>query len=527
MATDTLHEIARESSTEMSNLWQEIGTTAEEQNSTLETITKEIRSIYQNHMATILENKKHIEAEIQTARENVDNLRARLQVEPSVSEKDGTLREQLSKLNSQHEPLLQQTQMQSDKIQSALDNLHSIWRELGSPVDEDFKEIGFDLSDVRFAQIENKICGENDAKAERQQQVATCASDIKLLVEELCLEENEKTSLDHLILEAKDLKINSTFLAGLHDRKQHLATLKQQRETKVKEIALQITELWEKLGVAAEERQQFLGKHSGLGLSTVTACEKELERLQEMKKSMMQDLTMTCRAKIAALWAETYTLQAEQLEFLPYYSNCFSDENLALHEECLQNLEVKKTELAPILVLIEKREKIKAEMKEFKESEKDPNRFKIPGRLLKEEKFRKVIKNTFPKVNSKLKTGIIEWEKKYGKLVTNGEIYLDSIMADDQEPPSARGTSRGSASTRTAATDKDKENSTQPPKKSSTSKMPATKATKPAGKTSKVAKPSVPFKSSSLKSKLGDAKGSGRATKVRKILSPKAINLAH
>jgi hypothetical protein len=92
--------------------------------------------------------------------------------------------------------------------------------------------------------------------------------------------------------------------------------------------------------------------------------------------------------------------------------------------------------MAPLLKMILRREWFKQEMKEFEKSASDPNRlFQDSGRLLQEEKFRKLVAKEFPKLTEDLRTLLQNWNTDGGEPFSfKGEPYLET-MAREQEMP--------------------------------------------------------------------------------------------
>ncbi len=97
----------------------------------------------------------------------------------------------------------------------------------------------------------------------------------------------------------------------------------------------------------------------------------------------------------------------------------------------------------PILSLIDQREKILEEKKEFEATSSDPTRLLKkagdPGRLLKEERFRKVIAKELPKLEEKLRKTIMEWEQKNHVLfMFNGQRLLDQLEMKENRDERAK-----------------------------------------------------------------------------------------
>jgi hypothetical protein len=94
----------------------------------------------------------------------------------------------------------------------------------------------------------------------------------------------------------------------------------------------------------------------------------------------------------------------------------YTEEILESLNQEIDRLQALYTTMAPILKLIVQREQIKSDMEIFEHTASDPKRFfsREAGRLLKEEKFRRMVSKDFPKLTEQLHSLLAEWEKKHG-----------------------------------------------------------------------------------------------------------------
>jgi len=146
----------------------------------------------------------------------------------------------------------------------------------------------------------------------------------------------------------------------------------------------------------------------------------------------MEELIKFARATILDLWQALHMSQEERKQFSPFFINDTSDELLDMHEQEIARLSEYLEALKPILSLIDQRQKILEEKKEFEATSSDPTRLLKkagdPGRLLKEERFRKVIAKELPKLEEKLRQIVLDWESKNQKpFLFNGQRLLDQI----------------------------------------------------------------------------------------------------
>jgi len=137
---------------------------------------------------------------------------------------------------------------------------------------------------------------------------------------------------------------------------------------------------------------------------------------------------MAAKTKLVELWDQTFVSQEERLLFRPAFTDGFTDESLDSFDMEIKKVEARAEKLRPIIELIKQRDNAVNVKNEYQTLLLDPNRFKIPGRLLQEEKLRKTFTIQLPKITNSLKNLISVWEKDNGVLIIDGINYLQSIV---------------------------------------------------------------------------------------------------
>jgi protein regulator of cytokinesis 1 len=149
----------------------------------------------------------------------------------------------------------------------------------------------------------------------------------------------------------------------------------------------------------------------------------------------MEQIIKQCRAQILELWQLLRISQEERKEFSAFFVDTFTQEVLDIHEEKIRELSILWEDMQPIIDMISQREAILERKKEFESTTADPNRLlskapRDPGRLLKEERERKMFTKTLPKLESKLIQAIKDWEKDRNQpFVINGQRYIETLQA--------------------------------------------------------------------------------------------------
>lgn len=158
----------------------------------------------------------------------------------------------------------------------------------------------------------------------------------------------------------------------------------------------------------------------GLTQEELMCYEQELQRLLVLKQDRIGEFIERAREELKSLWDQLYYSETQRQHFLPAYSSknkpCIkktylttqcvgelTDEVLEAHENEISRLRLEVEDSKYILDRIDKYMQLKEEIEEFEASTRDPNRLfgkgqRDPGRLLREEKFRKRVDRELPKV---------------------------------------------------------------------------------------------------------------------------------
>ncbi|ORX43883.1 hypothetical protein DM01DRAFT_1340633 [Hesseltinella vesiculosa] len=217
-----------------------------------------------------------------------------------------------------------------------------------------------------------------------------------------------------------------------------LEEIKQQREFRKEEIKQHLYRLWDRLQIKPDERSAFLDHYQGLSKSDMEEHEQELDRMLQLKSERVQDFVLDARNEIEKLWNQLYFSQQQRDDFHPFHSEEFSDTLLESHEAETERLKHLVEDRKYILDKVEQHMKLQQELREFQESTNDPKRLfgkgqRDPGRLLREEKFRRRMARELPKCTHELEGALIEFETSTGSPFTiYGERYLDTFAKTNQ-----------------------------------------------------------------------------------------------
>ena len=190
-------------------------------------------------------------------------------------------------------------------------------------------------------------------------------------------------------------------------------------EAHIRGLGEQIIRLWDRLKISEGVRQAFFEKQKGLGPDVVRACEIELARLRRKKQESITMLVREARVVLEDLWEKLYFSEAEREAFAGLMEASSSEETLNELESTIDSLEARYESLQRVLKLIERREEIREEQVAFESAASGKDRLmtkrRDPGRLLREEKFRKVVEKDLPRLENALLKGLAAYKKANGR----------------------------------------------------------------------------------------------------------------
>ncbi|KAG5914798.1 hypothetical protein E4U42_000295, partial [Claviceps africana] len=227
----------------------------------------------------------------------------------------------------------------------------------------------------------------------------------------------------------------------LQAKRDGLSEQKKSREKKLRDLKAAVEALWLKLGTDEGETKTFLNQNRGCGLRQINEFEDELSRLKELKRQNLHLFVEDARVKLQEMWDALYFSEDEMLEFMPAFSDVYSDALLEAHEREVARLEALREQRAPILALVDKHKSLIRDQNELAASSQDASRLMMrgqkgekrdPGKLLREEKMRKRIAKELPKVAAELAKMLDKWEDEYARpFLVLGERYLDELEPHD------------------------------------------------------------------------------------------------
>ncbi|XP_014249743.1 protein regulator of cytokinesis 1-like isoform X2 [Cimex lectularius] len=207
-------------------------------------------------------------------------------------------------------------------------------------------------------------------------------------------------------------------------------------EMKISLLKAKLEKLWSRINVDRDYKQEFFVKYKGVGKSVSDAFMAELERCEEIKLANIKPMVLNARQEISDLWDKLTYVDEQRKEFHPYYTDLFSEDVLDLHEMECTKLHNFYEENKLIFELADKREVLWQRMLHLEDVAQDKSRLfnNRGGKLLKEEKERKHLENSLPKIDAQLRQELSNFQENHGTpFLWYGEDLLAKINSSWEE----------------------------------------------------------------------------------------------
>ncbi|KAF9926828.1 hypothetical protein BGZ65_007091, partial [Modicella reniformis] len=294
------------------------------------------------------------------------------------------------------------------------------------PFPEEGAAVTFDV----VQQFSNNIDACKKEQKRRMSAVESAVMSIKHLCNELGLTAQDVFEKGIMEPELGDYPLTDEAMRRLNTKQIMLEDERSKREMFVKDHLTKIIQLWDKLRIEKDEREEFIASHVGLTMNTVRAHIAELNKLMDLRGEKLQEFILEERDTLYELWDKLYYSPEQQEKFTVLFDDDFTEDNLAAHEAEVVRLKQEVEENEHILNAIEQYRKMLDDIREFEITSMDARRLfhRDPGRLLREEKFRKRIAREFPKVEKELEDALYEWQQiNGGPFLVYGEEYIKTM----------------------------------------------------------------------------------------------------
>ncbi|ORZ10703.1 microtubule associated protein-domain-containing protein [Absidia repens] len=435
-------------------LHEELGTPSTKQQENRDQLCRSMLNLIDNHITTLTNERDALQQQCKQTYKAIVKLKRLMGEYIDDSWQDHQQRPYsttLDKLNAEKDIVQKHYEKRLADVKELYQRLEEYQTTLDAFVNTELIiRTNVDVSLPTVTALEEEIRRCENEYVQRAQQVDSGAELIRKLWEDLDV--SPKSSLDHSLNQLhenrhepdKRVSLYATLvqdhqLDNIMQTIAQLEELKQQREFRKQEISQLLYRLWDRLQVENDEKNIFLQSNKGVSTTELQKYEMELDRMLKLKSEKVQDFILDARNEIEGLWNQLYFSQRERDGFAYIESDDYNDNLLEEHENEVERLKHMVEDRKYILDKVERHMKLLQEIQDFKASTNDPKRLfgkgqRDPGRLLREEKFRKRISRELPKSKRELEGALYEFQDTTGfPFTVYGECYLDQLTADTKQ----------------------------------------------------------------------------------------------
>mmetsp|Transcript_3789 Transcript_3789/g.4442 ORF Transcript_3789/g.4442 Transcript_3789/m.4442 type:complete len:521 (-) Transcript_3789:1145-2707(-) len=446
----------RDVMSKLDSAWQEMGLSEDEISRQIRGIQKQVQSVLSSKLNDELALKdeyvslsESLASEIQEL--CTETLKTEHLYKEIPEEENVNLMRRLTWLRKEQEALHKIKEERLAIIEPIQETLFQLWRELGQEPDEDFIEVGNEITEQRIESYEAHLVVVKQEKENRTKALKAVCADICSLFQELefevttpldveisCYHNNNNNNEEEEEEEEEEnnLGLSMDIIQQVSQRARELTDEKISRTERLKQLGSQIQPLWELLQVDTDERHNFFVENTGLGLGVIEKCEMELQRLEQLKVEKLQDLVEEARETIRELWQNMEYGESQKEAFGPYM-NCtqFNEELFARHQDYVAELREQNELLQPILDRFTKYIELYNEREEYEKTIQDSSRLlsRKRGALREEELQRKRVTLKLPKLIESLRKDVAEYQDEHGPLLIQGKLCLDVIEEKEND----------------------------------------------------------------------------------------------
>jgi hypothetical protein len=326
----------------------------------------------------------------------------------------------------------------ADRIQK-LENLVymacGLFDQLGIPVDArgEFAEVGeIDFSRDRMERFRKKIQELKDTLEARTKHMQSLKASIGELLGELGseLSAENKAMFNSKLIDSETISKSESLLADLE-------TVKRTRVAQITQFAVEITHLWDLLGISDAERAGFLRSHSTISEKVLISCSNEVAHLCQLRDERLPELIEKQKKEVEELWSKLHIAVESRPRFCEgngeNQGNGVIVEEFLFYESEIIRLKKMIVSLHPLLSLINDREDIIKEFEAVSQMTNDATRLLSREKgsaqqLMREERARRRHKVVLPRLEKKLVVMLKTYKQQHGTdFEWDGLPYIEKL----------------------------------------------------------------------------------------------------
>ncbi|XP_062245798.1 protein regulator of cytokinesis 1-like [Platichthys flesus] len=412
----------------LQDIWEEIGIPEEQRLQRTNDVHKHIKGLLDLMIAEEEELKRRLMKSIDACRQELFSLCSELQL-PPFEEEDGCTMLQMEKNSrTRLEVMKEHKRQRMDELKGLIGKDRELCDIMcTTPFCIDHGAI------PSLKQLESYQAYLNDLSKEkehRHEEFVSIKKDIIVCMDDL--EQTPETSfeMDVMCEDEEAFCLSNDNIAALNMLLTQLKERRAQAELRCSALRTKIQELWERLQVPQEEREELSEHMLKSRKRNIEALQAEVQRLEVLKMQSMKSVIESIRAEIALYWERCFYSQEQQQMFVAYHEEDFTEDLLNLHEAEVQILKKYYEDHRELFEGVTKWQENWTLYMELDKKANDPARFNNRGgNLLKEEKQRSDLHKSLPKLEKSLKAQIDEWGQEHGReFLVNGQEFLEYVQ---------------------------------------------------------------------------------------------------
>ncbi|XP_053559263.1 protein regulator of cytokinesis 1 isoform X1 [Bombina bombina] len=283
----------------------------------------------------------------------------------------------------------------------------------------------------QLEELKEHIKARSEEKKERLHVFSSLREEIRLCFEEMGRQPENSLESEAICEDEDAFFLTLDNIKALKAIKQQLEFKKECLISTLNTIKERVQVLWHRLQVPQEEQDLYLKAAKCPINEDIKQWDKELVRLEELKKSNLKMVILKAREEIQIYWDKCCFSAEQRNAFAPYWSDDYTEDMLSQHDEEVVRIKLHYEKSKEMLDAVNKWETSWEKFLVLEKRASDPNRFSNRGgTLLKEEKERVKLQKLLKKLEEELKTRVEAWEAEQGcEFLLKGNRFMDYISS--------------------------------------------------------------------------------------------------
>ena len=400
---------------QLEQIWNEIGLSGQEIEDNYTELNQRVQNLFMEYLREQLKRRKHLLAEVEAKETEVEQIVHQFALKGTKPlDKSLSLKQRLRESQLREVKLKAETAKQREAIESLYEKLVACFEILEVEDRGDYETLGTDFSDRRKQHMTAFLDRMQEDIDERRPQKQELLSEIHKLQDIL-----------HVPVEEDDGKLGDQTFDRLEAEKVSLASRIEKNKKKIRRLYKHI----QQLEAALHGRITTQPDYDNISDYKVTQLHNKLKQLDGEKEVKTPEYIGYLKRRLLELWKEMHMKVPTKSQCPHAYSEEPNKRTLLALENEVFRLEALKTQIDPMLRLLEEREQV---LKEYEDTERESQMLRMSRAskpsMRDAEKARRQYLTRLPKINKELIAKLEQYQRDYGEpLIWDGEDLLQTI----------------------------------------------------------------------------------------------------